>query len=53
MCMSCGCGDLNERHGNDSNITWDDVQAAAQAADTTPDQVMKNMQDGMGKAKTA
>jgi hypothetical protein len=51
--MSCGCGEINEKHGNDANITWDDVQTAAKAADTSPDQVMKNLQEAMGKAKAA
>jgi hypothetical protein len=51
--MSCGCGEIDEKHGNDANITWTDVQSAARAADTTPDQVMKNMQEAMGKARSA
>jgi hypothetical protein len=53
MCMSCGCGEINEKHGNDAHITWDDVQAAARAADVTPDQVMSNMQEAMGTASAA
>jgi len=51
MCMSCGCGELNEKHGNDANITWDDMQAAAKAADVSPDQVMRNLQESFGKAE--
>ena len=53
MCMSCGCGQINETHGDDANITWDDVQAAATAADVSPDAVMKNLQDAFGQAKTS
>ncbi|MFN8629747.1 MAG: hypothetical protein U0838_05305 [Chloroflexota bacterium] len=31
MCMNCGCGELDERHGSDANITRDDVMQAARS----------------------
>jgi hypothetical protein len=31
MCLNCGCGQPNERHGNDANITADDVRRAGEA----------------------
>jgi len=43
MCVSCGCGEPNERHGDDRHITQDDIDAAAQAADITPEQVALNI----------
>jgi hypothetical protein len=33
MCMSCGCGEPNETHGNTDNITLDQMERAAKAAD--------------------
>ena len=32
MCMTCGCGEPMNRHGEDANITYDQLQAAANAA---------------------
>lgn len=53
MCLSCGCGKPNDNHGDTRNITQQDVnernismheiEAAAQAAGTTPEKVMENM----------
>jgi len=31
MCLNCGCDQPNERHGNDANITADDVRRAGEA----------------------
>jgi hypothetical protein len=43
MCMSCGCGQVNEDHGNEDNITRADLERAAVAADTTPEQAADNI----------
>ncbi len=32
MCVSCGCGQLNEDHGDERHITMDRLQEAAKAA---------------------
>ncbi len=32
MCMSCGCGEPNEAHGNGDNITLERMERAATAA---------------------
>ncbi len=42
MCMSCGCKQPNENHGDERNITLRDLEAAAEAADTDVQGVMKN-----------
>jgi hypothetical protein len=47
MCLSCGCGEPNEKHGDDRNITLDEVVAAAQAANVTPMQAAQNIMTGM------
>jgi hypothetical protein len=43
MCVSCGCGEPNERHGDDRHITQDDLQQAAEAANLSLDEVIRNI----------
>jgi hypothetical protein len=50
MCMTCGCGEPHEQHGDAANITWEDLERAAKAQDITPAEAMDNMQDAMAKA---
>ncbi len=33
MCLDCGCGEPNERHGDDRHITMSEVRAAAAASE--------------------
>ena len=44
MCMSCGCGQPNNDHGDQRHITQNDLNNAAQAAGITPDQAAQNIQ---------
>ena len=46
MCLSCGCGKPNDDHGDQRNITMDDLNQAAQAAGTTRDKVLQNIMNG-------
>ena len=48
MCLSSGCGQPDESHGNEDHITMDDLQRAADAAETTPRQAAQNMLQGIG-----
>jgi hypothetical protein len=43
MCLNCGCGELNEKHGNDANITLDDVQRAGDANGQSVEESLRNM----------
>lgn len=43
MCISCGCGEPNEGHGNDDNITTATLEKAANAAGISKDKVMENL----------
>lgn len=43
MCLNCGCGELNERHGNDANIILDDVQRAGEANGQSVEESLRNM----------
>lgn len=47
MCMTCGCGEPNERHGNDANITKEDLQRAGEAAGISVQQAADNIQTAM------
>lgn len=33
MCMNCGCGKPDDRHGNAANLTVDDLRQAGEAND--------------------
>ena len=46
MCMSCGCGNPNDDHGDSRNITLNDIDQAAIAAGTTRDRILQNMMGG-------
>ena len=44
MCMNCGCGELNERHGKDTNITTEDVMQAARSNGQDFNETVRNME---------
>jgi hypothetical protein len=44
MCMSCGCGEANERH-KPGDITSQDLEKAAKNHDLDVQQVVKNIQE--------
>lgn len=52
MCLDCGCGEPNERHGDDRHITMDDVKAAAQASEISVEEAGKNIAEGLRKAQS-
>jgi hypothetical protein len=52
MCLDCGCGELNENHGDSRHITLETVQAAADASEISLDEAMKNIEDGLEQAKS-
>jgi hypothetical protein len=43
MCLDCGCGELNERHGDDRHITLSDVRAAAAASEISVEEAKRNI----------
>jgi hypothetical protein len=45
MCANCGCGIPEDKHGDERNINWSDIEAAAKANDMSPEQAIKNMQE--------
>ncbi|HEX6237536.1 MAG TPA: hypothetical protein VFZ68_10110 [Acidimicrobiales bacterium] len=43
MCANCGCGIPEDRHGDDRNILWSEIEAAADANEMSPGQAIENM----------
>ena len=51
MCLDCGCGELNESHGDSRHITMDSIRSAAEASEISVDEAIKNMSDGLRQAQ--
>ncbi len=51
MCLDCGCGELNESHGDSRHITMDSIRSAAEASEISIDEAIKNMSDGLKQAQ--
>jgi hypothetical protein len=47
MCLSCGCGEPNEDHGDPRHITLRKLEEAAQSGDITPEQAAQNIVEGL------
>lgn len=50
MCISCGCGDPNERHKS-GDITLDDLKRAAQNSNIDVEQAAENIRAAAKKAR--
>jgi predicted NBD/HSP70 family sugar kinase len=53
MCLDCGCGELNESHGDSRHITMDSIQSAAQASDISLEEAIRNIADGLSQAQAS
>jgi hypothetical protein len=53
MCLDCGCGELNERHGDERHIIMDDVRDAAKASEISVEEAARNISQGLAKAQPA
>jgi hypothetical protein len=49
MCLSCGCKQPNEAHGDERNITVDKLQQAADAGGVSVEDAARNIQEGMSQ----
>ncbi len=52
MCMNCGCGEVNERH-QDTDITKDDLERAAQGGGLSLDEVTSNLRASLDEMGTS
>lgn len=50
MCLSCGCGEPHEDHGDPDQITYDDLKRAADANETSVEETANNIVAGLTKA---
>ncbi len=44
MCLNCGCGKPDDDHGNEANITMDDLRRAGEANGQDVDQTVANIE---------
>jgi len=51
MCLTCGCGEPNADHGDPAHITYDDLKKAADAAEISIDEAVKNFDQTVQKAQ--
>ncbi len=47
MCLSCGCGEPNENHGDPRNITMQKLEEAAEAANISTQEAAQNIVEGL------
>ena len=45
MCLSCGCGEPNDNHGDPRHIILSQLRDAAEAAEITVDEAAHNIVD--------
>ncbi len=48
MCITCGCGQLNNDHGNPDSITMERLQKAAKAANESLEDAARNIAESVG-----
>jgi hypothetical protein len=51
MCLTCGCGQPNDDHGDPRNIRMDQLKDAAEAAEIDVDEAANNLQQTYPKGK--
>lgn len=47
MCMNCGCGEMDERHGKDANIVAEDIRKAAEASGQDVTTTARNLESSL------
>lgn len=47
MCLTCGCGEPNEDHGNADQITYEELKKAADANGITVEEAANNITAGL------
>ncbi len=52
MCASCGCGRVNEYHGDIRHLTLHDLVQAAEAAEISLEEVIHNLQESIQLAES-
>jgi hypothetical protein len=50
MCLTCGCGQPDDDHGDPAHITYQDLKDAAAAAEISVEEAARNLQQTLPKA---
>lgn len=45
MCANCGCRIPEDKHGDERNIAWSDIEAAAQANDQSVAETIRHIDE--------
>lgn len=53
MCLNCGCGAPEDRHGDEANITSDDLRKAAEVNGQTLDDTVRNLRSSLDQVEQA
>jgi hypothetical protein len=53
MCMSCGCRQPNDDHGDARHLTMQDLRAAAQADGISVEEVINNIEETYAESGAA
>ena len=51
MCLTCGCGEPNEDHGDPANITYERFQGAADAAEISVEEALENLREALSESE--
>ncbi len=51
MCLDCGCGELNESHGDSRHITMDSIRSASEASEISVDEAIRNIAHSLRQAQ--
>ena len=51
MCLTCGCGDPDADHDNPDNITYEDLQKAAEAAEVSIEEAVENIKTTLNEVE--
>jgi hypothetical protein len=52
MCLSCGCGENDDNHGDARHITTEMLEAAAEAAEITVEEAANNIVQALQPAQS-
>ena len=47
MCVNCGCGDYDDKRGNETNISTSDIKKAAEGEGMSVKDTINEMIDGL------
>lgn len=53
MCLTCGCGDPYDNHGNADYLVFDDVVKSAALEKQSADEALRNLNETIKKVPTA